>query len=38
VTPTLTLQKGRNTITLAYTAASGSQGYLNLDRLQLTAK
>jgi predicted alpha-1,6-mannanase (GH76 family) len=37
VTTPLTLAAGRNTITLTYTSASGSKGYLNLDRLQLRA-
>jgi predicted alpha-1,6-mannanase (GH76 family) len=37
VTPALTLAAGRNTITVALSTAAGSGGYLNLDRLQLTA-
>jgi len=38
ITAPLTLAAGRNTITLTYTSGSGSKGYLNLDRLQLSAK
>ena len=37
VTQALTLTAGRNTITVAFSAAAGSGGYLNLDRIQLTA-
>ena len=37
VTQSLTLTAGRNTITVAFSAAAGSGGYLNLDRIQLTA-
>jgi predicted alpha-1,6-mannanase (GH76 family) len=37
VTPTLTLAAGRNTITFALSTAAGNGGYLNLDRIQLTA-
>jgi predicted alpha-1,6-mannanase (GH76 family) len=38
VTTTLALAAGRNTITLAFSSAAGSSGYLNLDRVQLTKK
>ena len=37
VTQPLTLTAGRNTMTVAFSAAAGSGGYLNLDRIQLTA-
>ena len=37
-TTTATLPQGRSTVTLAFSSAQGSSGYLNLDRLQLTAQ
>jgi predicted alpha-1,6-mannanase (GH76 family) len=38
VTQSLMLSAGRNVITVKYDSAAASTGYLNLDRLQLTAQ
>jgi predicted alpha-1,6-mannanase (GH76 family) len=38
VAPVVSLAQGENTITVAFATAQGSRGYLNLDRLQLTAQ